>query len=236
MMDLAQHFPLLVEDEFELLARLVPLRGADVLDVGCGAGAMTARIATDAAAARVVGIDVDEAQLAKNANRSWPAAVAFQRAGAESLAFKDAAFDAATLFKLLHHIPADSMDAAFAELARVLRPGGLLYVSEPVYDGAFNDVMRLFHDKGVVRAQALEATERAITAGLFRLERRVQVFAPVAFRDFEDFRVRMMNPTHSAITMNETLLGQVRNAFEAHRSPQGAHFIRPVRVDLLARA
>ena len=29
MMDLARHFPLLIEDEFELLARLVPLRGAD---------------------------------------------------------------------------------------------------------------------------------------------------------------------------------------------------------------
>lgn len=42
------------------------------------------------------------------------------------------------------------MDQALAEVARVLRPGGYLYVSEPVYAGPLNEIVCLYNDEGVV--------------------------------------------------------------------------------------
>ena len=57
------------------------------------------------------------------------------------------------------------MAQALGEVARVLRPGGHLYVSEPVYGGAFNEVIRVFNDEGVVRAAAQAALDDALGAG-----------------------------------------------------------------------
>ena len=235
MKDLSTTFPLLVEDEFRLLKELVGLAGREILDVGCGAAAMTARIATQGEARRVVGLEVDAIQLEKNRAGAWPAGVEFERGGAQALPCGDASFDGITLFKSLHHVPVAAMDEAFRQMQRVLRPGGWLFISEPVYEGPFNDIVRLFHDEGVVRHEALQATARAIERGLLRHARRVQFMAPIAFRDFDDFRRRLMQPTHSPLAIDAALEDSVRRAYEQHQSPGGAHFIRPMRVDLLVK-
>jgi SAM-dependent methyltransferase len=236
MTDLSAHFPLLVDDEFELVARLVPLRDREVLDIGCGAAQLTRRMAIEGAARRVVGIEVDQVQIRKNLTRTWPDAVAFEQGGAEALPFEDQVFDGVALFKSLHHVPVAAMDGAFGEMHRVLRPEGWIVVSEPVYRGAFNDVMRLFHDEGAVRASAQQAVERALASGLFRLERRVDFLTPIGFSDFDDFRQRMMNPSHSRIAQDARLIEEVRAAYGAHQTPHGARFIRPMRIDLLRKA
>ncbi len=73
-------------------------------------------------------------------------------------------FDLALMHKSLHHVPLTAMDQALAEVARVLRPGGYLYVSEPVYAGPLNEIVRLYNDEGVVRAAAQAALDRALSA------------------------------------------------------------------------
>jgi len=235
MTDLSAHFPLVVDDEFPLLQLLAPSRGADILDVGCGAGAFTGRMAVEGGARRVAGIEVDDIQLGKNLAKTWPAGVEFHRTGAQALPFADASFDGATLFKSLHHIPTDLMGDAFREIHRVLRPGGWLYVSEPVYEGPYNEVMRLFHDEGAVRAAAIRATEAAQAAGLFRLQRRVRFMSGITYRDFDDYRKRSMTKTHSHISSDAALVETVRRAYEAHQTATGAHFSRPIRVELLVK-
>ena len=50
---------------------------------------------------------------------------------------------------------------------RVLRPCGLVYISEPIYAGNFNDILRLFHDEQAVRLAAPAAVgllERQVRA------------------------------------------------------------------------
>jgi SAM-dependent methyltransferase len=90
-----------------------------VLDVGCGEG-QVARLAAAGGATRVVGIDPTWNQVAVARERGG--GPAYVRAGADTLPFPDAAFDAVVACLVFEHIR--HVDAAIAEVARVLRPGG----------------------------------------------------------------------------------------------------------------
>lgn len=235
MEDLTALFPLLVDDEFKLLAAMVPLVGANVLDVGCGAGQMTTRMASEGGARRVLGVEVDEIQLQENLAKPWPQGVEFKRAGAQALPVENGSVDAITMFKSLHHVPGEFMAAAFREMQRVLRPGGRLFISEPVYDGPFNELVKLFHDEGLVRANAIAATDRAVADDLFEHERRLAFYTPVTFANFEEFRLKLMNPTHTALSQDPEVIDRVRQAYGHHQTTTGARFIRPMRIDLLVK-
>lgn len=56
--------------------------------------------------------------------------------------------------KSLYPVPME--DRGLLGVHRVLKPGGLAYISEPVYAGGFNDIMRIFHNEKSVREAAFE--------------------------------------------------------------------------------
>ena len=62
-------------------------------------------------------------------------AVEFVQARAEAMPFPDASFDAVTCVYLLHELPADARAAVAKEVARVLKPGGLLVVADSIQLG-----------------------------------------------------------------------------------------------------
>ncbi|MCU1351339.1 MAG: SAM-dependent methyltransferase [Acidimicrobiales bacterium] len=96
------------------------LAGAeDVLDVGTGEG-QVARLAVAGGSRRVVGVDPTRAQVAEASRRGG--GPAYARAGAADLPFRTGAFDAVVACLVFEHI--DAVDAAIAEVARVLRTGG----------------------------------------------------------------------------------------------------------------
>lgn len=49
---------------------------------------------------------------------------------------------------------------------------GLAYISEPVFAGNFNELLRLFHDEELVRLAAFNAIKQALDCGLFSLEKQ----------------------------------------------------------------
>lgn len=227
--------PELVGDELELIRRLLPLAGARVADIGCGAAPLSRRLLEGGLARSVAALEVDRAQHAKNLAAPAIPGLEFILAGADAIPLPDASVDVALMLKSLHHVSAGRMDAALAETARVLVPGGWLYVSEPVFAGPFNELMRLFHDEQAVRAAALAALARAHGRGvLVQVEER-HFDAPIAFRDFDDFVARMVNVTHTEIALDGDLLEQLRRRFQAHQGPGGARFVRPMRANLLRR-
>ncbi len=61
------------------------------------------------------------------------------------------------------------MGQVLQEIARVLRPGGLAWLNEPVYAGSFNDLMRLIHDEKRVRDQAFQTILACVESGALEL-------------------------------------------------------------------
>ncbi|MDJ0771046.1 MAG: class I SAM-dependent methyltransferase [Ilumatobacter sp.] len=100
------------------LARAELSDAGQVLDIGCGDGQIARMLA--AAGASVIGVDPTWNQISVAAHRGGGAA--YVRAPADSLPFVDASFDAAVACLVFEHI--DAVDAAIAEVARILRPGG----------------------------------------------------------------------------------------------------------------
>ena len=104
--------------------------GQQVLDVGCGPGALTAELVARLGPAAVSAVDPSEPFVAA-ARERYPE-VDVQRAAAEQLPFEDRAFDAA-LAQLVVHFMADPV-AGLREMSRVTREGGV--VAACVWDHA----------------------------------------------------------------------------------------------------
>lgn len=92
-----------------------------VLDVGCGKGRFARALAEQYPAASIVGFDLAEAML-----RSVPAGVAACGGSMTALPFRAGAFDCAYATESLEH--AVNIDAAVAEMCRVVRPGGRIVI------------------------------------------------------------------------------------------------------------
>ena len=225
---------MIVTDELSVLADLVSLAGQDIIELGCGAARLARQLLDRYHDAQVTGLEVDARQHAKNLAAPRER-LRFVAAGAEAIPFPDASFDLALMLKSLHHVPMASMARALGEVARVLRPGGHLYSSEPVYAGALNEIVRLFNDEGTVRAAAQAALDEALRTDAWEqvAERRFEM--PVSYRDFADFEQRMMRPTFADHRIDDAKLAEVRAVFEPHCGPDGARFTRPMLVRLLRR-
>lgn len=105
-------------------------RGRDVLDVGCGFGWFELA-ALERGARSVVGIEPDAAGLETARRHVARPGVELRVAGATDLPFGDASFDTVAMWEVLEHLPKGSEPRALAEIARVLRDGGALYLSTP---------------------------------------------------------------------------------------------------------
>ncbi len=111
------------ERALRILRREVP-EGGRVLDLGCAFGYGTAKIARHY---ETYGLDASPDYI-RRARRAVPRA-RFAVGVAERLPYPDALFDAVVLLDVLEHV--DDERRVVVEIARVLRPGGLLVVSVP---------------------------------------------------------------------------------------------------------
>jgi ubiquinone/menaquinone biosynthesis C-methylase UbiE len=119
----------------ELLLFARPQAGQNYLDVGCGNGEAAIALARNHGL-RVTGVDVDPEQirLAREAARG-NGTPRFFAADATCLPFPDAEFQIVASNKVTHHIA--NWEAAFAEMARVVAPGGYLIYGDFVLPKIF---------------------------------------------------------------------------------------------------
>jgi hypothetical protein len=133
----------------------------------------------------------------------------------------------------LHHVQVDDQAQSLKEPARVLKHGGVLYVSEPLAEGPYFELMRPVHDETVVRQRAYETLQQAHLYSLLPEQELVHVNA-VPIADFAAFsrRITLVNP-EIRIRFDE-LVEQLRSAFEqlGEKAEEGRVFDQPMRVNV----
>lgn len=216
----------------EMLAETLDLDGKLVCDVGSGNGTIC-RLMTRAGA-HVVGIECGAAQLAKAEQAPRAGDETYIKGVGEDLPLKDASRDIVVFFGSLHHIPTSSQGAALREAARVIRPGGRVYIAEPLAEGVHFEMMQPVHDETLVRAEAHKAIKNCAAAGLVE-EKEFFYVSPAKHEDFDDFREMMIriNPDkEDPFAEKESIL---RANFErlGTKTDDGVIFDQPMRVNLL---
>jgi cyclopropane fatty-acyl-phospholipid synthase-like methyltransferase len=110
--------------------------GARVLDVGCGGGWALVQLAERFPKVTCVGVDNEphSIELARSliADRTLTGRCEARLMGAERLA-EDGAYDVATSFLVVHEIDPKDKAAAFAAVARALKPGGQFVIFDETY-------------------------------------------------------------------------------------------------------
>lgn len=119
----------MVSGELAALCDALP-PAARLLDVGCGGGQIALRILTLRGDVDVTGIDLSAAQIARARRRTrlFANRVRFVVGSATELEFPDASFDAVLSVTSIKHWP--SQRQGLAECVRVVKPGGLVLISE----------------------------------------------------------------------------------------------------------
>src|ERR1700751_1462845 len=106
------------------LAMLPPVNGLDGLDVGCGEGTNTRKLARLGARMHAIDIAPTFIRHAQDTEATDPLEIAFQVADGMALPFAEEAFDFVTAFMSLMDMPDQAR--VLREVHRVLRPGGFL--------------------------------------------------------------------------------------------------------------
>lgn len=223
--------------ELDLISQHLALKDTVILELGCGKAQLTRAIAEQFAPRKIIATEVDSLQHAANLASDYPTCIEFRADGAQVIQLPDNSVDVVFMFKSLHHVPVELMPQAFQEIARVLKPSGIAWISEPIYAGAFNEVLRLFHDEQKVREQAFQQTQQAVESGLLELKQQIFFNAKTHFADFAEFEQRIIGVTHTKHVLSPELYAQVKAAFNQHiAGAAGATFINPQRIDCLQKA
>lgn len=165
------------------------------VDIGCGNGAFTQLLIEHCAPMTVEGVDPSEGQLAFARERLATSVAKFRQGDAMALPFPDGSFDAAVMALVVFFIPDPAKGVA--EMARVVRPGGLAaaYIWDVVNGGGPSEVIiSQMKDMGFTASRAPRAEASTpeglhalwTRAGFANIEARV-LRARRTFNDFEDY-------------------------------------------------
>lgn len=218
----------------EVLRENVRLANRRVLDVGSGDGTLVRYMTRHGAHA--TGIECTPAQLEK-ARAVEPAGEEDYVEGVgQDLPWDADTFDAVVFFNSLHHVPVDAQETALREAARVVKPGGIVYVAEPIARGTGFEVHKPVDDETEVRAAAYAAIGR-VAGDVLTPVREIEydtVYHYARFEDMRDETVRIDARRAAAFEVNEDRLRQLFEQL-GERDDEGWAFHQPMRVNILKK-
>lgn len=131
--------------------------GSRVLDVGCGPGIWTRELARRGYDVSAIDLTTAAVEMTRRSLDLFGLKADVQQGDAENLPFADASFDAVVSHGVIHHTP--DTERCVAEIARVLRSGGIAVVS-------------VYYRNVVLRSQALTTMAAIVLGGLVSLPGR----------------------------------------------------------------
>lgn len=217
----------------DVIVETLALEGKRVIDVGCGDGHLVRHMTKHGA--HVLGVECSPRQLAKAHAVEKVADEAIVEGVGQALPAPDGAADVVVFFNSLHHVPREVMAQALAEAARVLKPGGMVYVSEPLAEGLFYQTCRPIDDEAEVRAAAHQALRSC--PGLQPVE-EFRYLHTLVLKTYEAFRDRIISANSEREDRFASLDGDMRALFAQNGRPnaEGAmEFDQPMRVNVLRK-
>jgi SAM-dependent methyltransferase len=213
---------------------LVQPAGKDVVDIGCGGGALVRELA--ARGARPIGVEISDEQLAPALAADDGSGARYLVGVAEDLPLADGEVDAAVFMRTLHHVPVPRLDAALREAARVVRSDGLVYVVEPLAEGDYFELTSLVEDELEVRQAAQRALADSARSGLERDE-TVEYEVVLRLTGLDAYRRRMVSVDPDRAAVFDARRDEIASAFdrlgEPGEEPGERRFVQPMRADLL---
>ena len=219
----------------DVIVETLALDGKRVIDVGCGDGSLVRLMARFGA--HVLGVECSPRQLAKARAAARVSDEEIVEGVGEALPADDESADAVVFFNSLHHIPISHQAKALAEAARVLKPGGEVYVSEPLPWGAFFEAVRPIDDETWVRGAALASLKGAWVHGLEE-ESEFTYLHPMVLKDYDAFRDKIISANSEREAKFAELDTEMRQRFAHLAKPAedgGFAFEQPMRVNLLRK-
>jgi len=208
--------------------------GKKVLDVGCGDGSLVRRMTMKGA--HVTGIECGHLQLEKALSTEKAGDETYVEGVGENLPMDDETFDIVVFFNSLHHIPVENQVKALQEAARVLKPGGQVYISEPVAEGSHFELNKPVDDETEVRRAALSALKDTASHGL--TEQQELTFTHRAIHDdYASYRERMIRILPERRAYFDEHDDSHEKAFTAYaeKTDDGYAFDQPMRVNVLTK-
>lgn len=215
------------------LIETLNLNNKKILELGCGNATMTKKIASNGFGREIIACEVDEIQHKKNLELNIEN-IEFKLCGAQNIDIEDDSIDFIFMFKSFHHIPKELMSQALNEIKRVLKPNGMAYISEPLFQGKQNELIAVFHDEEQVRIDAFEAIKESVQKEQFKLFREIFFQTEVIYESFEDFEKKQMNMTYNDHGMNEEIKQKVKERYESFGGGR-LNLLKPFRVDILQK-
>jgi ubiquinone/menaquinone biosynthesis C-methylase UbiE len=172
------------------LGRLLSERGvrrASLIDLGCGTGRFLREVKSNYPRLAVTALDLSPhyLDLARAALAPW-SGTEFLAAPAEDVPAPAASFDVATAVFLFHELPPKTRARVVREMARLLKPEGLVILVDsvqlgdvPDYDALVEYFPRAFHEPYYARYASEDLTGLFASAGLTLKESRLAYFAKV---------------------------------------------------------
>ena len=219
----------------EMLAATVELAGLNVIDVGCGDGRYTRFMASEGA--DVIGVECGAEQLAAARNHPKVANEIYLEGVGQDLPAPPESADLITFFYSLHHVPVGSQMKALMDAAIALRPGGILYIAEPLAEGPSFEFFKPIDDETEVRAAAYQALQDAATTGMTPREEilyRTDDIYP-DYESFEDEVIRIAPERADILIDRRSELMDRFLRFGRELADGSYAFAQPMRVNLLQK-
>lgn len=222
-------------DRESIIKQHLPLAGASVIDVGCGEGWLTQLLAPETRS--VIGIDpsataIERATAAKISNNET-----YLVGSADNLPVDDAWADIIVYYNSLHHVPAAIQPKAAMETARVLAPGGVLCIIEPLASGAAYELFQLVEDEADVYDASYRLIRELASSADFQQDLEEFFVDSYVYRNYEEFADHILIVDEKRKMVLTDLENSLRDRFdnlgvivEGGRSYDQVH-----RLDLLRR-